>query len=219
MELVGSAESTAFFLTPAYQMLKGIFAKFYPLKSTRGAWVGRLTSIRHPCSTWYPFTSSPTSQVSAKTGLNLQKNGQSASHPANIGGCQWMWGLALKIQAPRLPAEARTLLAVWWDLTRSPVHCADGETLWQQHGEQRRRVEVLRSVHRTARAVTGKKTVEIPSRCGIMEVQQSFSACCCLLLSGHVPKYRPGLQVRVRSDVQVRSAAFHTWRLFWFRWG
>jgi hypothetical protein len=37
--------------------------------------VGRLTSIRHPCSTWYPFTSSPTSQVSAKTGLNLQKMG------------------------------------------------------------------------------------------------------------------------------------------------
>ena len=105
----------------------GIFAKFYPLKSTRGAWVGRL--VRHPCSTWYPFTvqASPTSQVSAKDRPQSSKNGQSTSHPANIGGCQWMRGLALKIQVPRLSAEAQTLLAVWWDLTRPPVHCVDGE--------------------------------------------------------------------------------------------
>lgn len=103
---------------------------------------------------------SPTSQVSAKDRPQSSKNGQSTSHPANIGGCQWMRGLALKIQAPRLSAEAQTLLAVWWDLTRPPVHCVDGETLWQQHGEQRRRVEVLRSVHRTTRAVSGKKRLK-----------------------------------------------------------
>jgi hypothetical protein len=56
--------------------------------------------------------------------------------------------------------KLQRFLLVWWDLTRSPVLCADGDTLWQQHGEQRRRVEVLRSVHRTTRAVIGEKRLK-----------------------------------------------------------
>jgi hypothetical protein len=123
--------------------------------------------------------------------------------------------------------KLQRFLLVWWDLTRSPVHCADGEMLWQQHGEQRRRVEVLRSVHRTTRAVIGKKRLK--SHPDVASWKSTVFFCLllfaaewsCIEVQTRVAGQgcRSGLQVRVRSDVQVRSAAFLTWRLFWFRWG
>jgi hypothetical protein len=83
-----------------------------------------------------------------------------------------MQGPARKIEAARLRSNASCCVMG----SHSSPH-ADGETLWQQHGGQRRRVEVLRNAHRTTRAATGEKTVEIPTIFFFLP-----AAVCCLVV-------------------------------------
>ena len=210
-----SAESKERLLTPRVSNPKGILAKSNPWKSTRvsdnNGWDSLSAPLQHPGSIYRP-PQAPRIRWQASIFEN-KKNW------TGILPILQLWGLLVDAG----PRSKSTKLLVCPPLVEhfllcngnssSTVDTTDGDTLWQQHDGQRRRVEVLRIVHRSTRAEPGKtagKSIPMWPH----KTPQLFSARRCLLLSSHVPMYEPGLMARVQSDVQVRSA-FLTWRLFW----
>jgi hypothetical protein len=172
----------------------------------------------HPYSTRDPFTGLPKLLGYVGRRKSLKNGRYPLSQFCNCGGRWWMQGPALgSSSCSSTCRRSNTSCCVMGIYSRPPVDTTGGETLCQAARRQRRRVEVLRIAHRSTRAGTRKKRLEIPSRYGLIKLHDFFlPAAVCSYSSSHVPMYEPGSMVRVQSDVQVRSA-FLTWRLFWLR--